>query len=485
MKQYDYTDAGNAERWVETNSKVFKAVAEREGRTSKFGWLMWDADAGVWKADDDGAAVRAVLEMTEQMAAEAELALAEAEGIEDEKKREVVTSSAKALLQWSARSRSDRSVKAVLSLARSLSGMTIHEGDLDSDGELLCVANGTLDLRTGELRESRPEDFITVQVPVAYDPSASCPRWMQFTTEVWPCPENIDLRYYIRQFVGYCVTGRINAQTFHVLWGSGANGKSVFIAVLRGLLGGYIKEAAPSTFVQGRHPDPNRHGLAALKGARVVTTTEVRGDGVLDLATVKATTGGDEVTCRHLYGNFFSYVPTFKPILVCNAKPRIKEDSQGVWRRLRLVPFTESFEGDRCDPDLTRKLLAELPGIMNWALDGLKSLRSGWLVPVAIRAATNDYRADESPLATFLDERYDTSTKEWQSSAAIYAAFKKWQEERGDRPWTRRAVGNALSGHGIEAGKKGKDRTRGYYVGTLKSSPPDVDLDDVDFTLMN
>ena len=479
-KTYDYSDVGNAERWRDERGDLFRAVREREGRSAKDGWIAWDKDAGVWRADHDGAVLRSVMGMTEEMLREAELALVEAAAIDEGDKQDAAIRSAKALHAWATRSRSSRALLAVLTVARSLDGMTVREADLDANHHLMCLENGTLDLRTPRtLRESRPEDLITIQVSITYDPDAWAGRWERFLHEVFP--EDRELWRYLRLWVGYCLTGRTDAQTFHVFHGAGANGKSVFLAVLRGLLGDLCREAAPSAFVQnGRFGDANRHGLAGLRGARVVTTTEVRGDGVLDLATVKATTGGDQVTCRHLYGQYFSYVPTFKPVLVCNAKPRIKEDSQGVWRRLRLIPFAQSFTGAACDPNLTDRLLAELPGILNWALFGLESLaEDGWgTVPPSVAVATEDYRADESPVTLFLAETYDESGA-WQSSSDIYRTFRAWQAARGDRPWSRRALSSALAGHDISKGKQGANGTRGFYIGCPVRSDDLLDLDDL------
>jgi putative DNA primase/helicase len=473
-EQYHLTEAGNAQRFAETHGQSYRYVQER-------GWIAWDDAAGVWVRDRDECLVtRAYLQMLQDLRAEAELRIAEGGEVGDLKKREQSLTAGKAIRGWAVKCESERHISAALRLARKLPGMALRENDLDAHPELLCVKNGTIELSKHPpvFRASRKEDYLTIRLPVPYDAEAVCNRWMRFLKDIWPGDEGEYMINYIHQVMGYCLTGRTDYHAFHVLWGSGANGKSVFLSVLRGLMGEYAKQAPVSAFIEQRWGDPNGFAMATLKGARLVTLAEAGGaGGSLSTETIKQVTGGDTIRCRHLRKDFFEFTPRFKIFMACNSKPKVRDDSQGVWRRLRLLPFTQTFKGDRCDPDLTDKLLAELPGVLQWALNGIFSLKNfGWEVPDAVWAATEEYREQESPVIQFLADIYDDS-KEWQPFSWVRQSFREWCDIRNIRPWSDRALSEALQGHGIKAVRRGKDRTRGFLIGCPLLTVGALDLD--------
>ena len=298
----------------------------------------------------------------------------------------------------------------------------------NQDPYLLGVTNGVVDLRTGLLRAGRPEDGITMHVDVAFDPEAACPRWLRFLDEIFN--GDADLIEFIQQSVGYSLTGITTEQCLFLCWGKGANGKSVLLTVLRALSGDYAYNAPFSLFeIHSRSAIPN--DLAALVGRRLVTSSETNEGTRLNEARVKALTGCDPITARFLHGEFFTFDPVAKYWLAVNHKPTVSDDSHGFWRKVRLVPFTRQF-GDDADDGLAASLIAELPGILTWALRGAIAWgEHGLRAPDAVRAATESYRLDSDPLAQFIDECCVAVDGATIPAAHAYKAYKAWCVEQG------------------------------------------------------
>jgi putative DNA primase/helicase len=287
----------------------------------------------------------------------------------------------------------------MLARAQAERGVAITHNALEVDPWRLTVMNGTLDLRTGEMGEHRREDLYTRFVPVEYDPVAECREWLVFLNRV--LNGNEELIAFLQRAMGYSLTGSTGEQCLFFLHGSGANGKSTFLEILRALLGDYAVQADFATFLENRNDGP-RNDIARLFGARVVTSSEVGEGKKVNESLVKSLTGTDRVAARFLYAEAFEFLPTFKLWLAANHKPVIRGTDTAIWRRIRLVPFTvEIPEGER-DPELPNRLRAELPGILAWAVQGcLLWLESGLGVPDQVRAATDAYRRESDILGAF------------------------------------------------------------------------------------
>lgn len=431
------TDLGNAELFVAEHSTSFRWVAENRR------WLVWHRDR--WRADVTKAVERAAKQTVKDMLPRA----AEIETDDDRAKA----------AKWAATSQGEARINALLALARTEKPIVVTANDLDAHPYLLSCANGTLDLSTSTLRPADPADLLTRGTDVPYDPHAKCPRFERFLTEVFDSDTNVIA--FLQRLVGYCLTGDTREHLIAVLHGTGCNGKSTLLETLKQLLGDLAVTAAFDTFTRTRGDRGPRNDLARLRGARLVTASESGEGRRLDEATVKEITGGDTIAVRFLYGEHFELKPNFKLLLTTNHRPRVDGDDDAVWRRLRLIPFDQSFEG-REDHDLPAKLTAELPGILAWAVRGCTDWQhQGVGQAGAVTRATTEYRTEEDTLGAFLADRCAFSGE--TAATDLRTAYEDWCRELGERPLSGVALGKRLARRGITS-RRGAKGTR-IYVG--------------------
>lgn len=400
------SDIANAKRLATRHGKDLKFTPER-------GWHVWDGRR--WAVDDRGLEVQARAKDT---------AIAIFDEIKDAKDRD-------ARMQHAKRSQSKSSVESMIWLARSEPGIPARLTDFDKDGWLLNVRNGTLNLRTGELRPHAREDLISNLVGVDFDFEAECDLWDAFLWRV--TDRNDELYAYLRRFVGYLLVGDTSDQSLHFLYGLGANGKSVFCEVLMRLLGDYAMAASPDMIMLRRHGGiPN--DIARLRGVRAALMNETAQGAKFDEAKLKDLTGGDTLTARFLHQEFFDFKPSHRIVIRGNHKPAIAGTDEGIWRRLRILPFTVQIPADEQDRDLLRKLEGELPDILNWALRGCKEWQADGLQPPPIvTAAVNQYREESDTLGRFIGEGCEVRPLAQVKSSSFYKAFKEFCEQAGER----------------------------------------------------
>jgi len=429
--RFERSDAGNAELLADLFGGCLRYV---HGPNV---WRVWHG--GRWAQDTNGAADRQVLEAARQR-------LFDAATILDEKQ-------AAAEAKWAIGSRSAKRVRDCLTIAGSIHPFTSTPQQYDSDPWALNVQNGTLDLRTSDLRDHDPTAMHSKMAPVEYTPGAECPRWQQFLDEVFA--GNADLSDFLRRAVGYSLTGDTREQALFVQHGNGANGKTTLLGALKRLLGDYQQNADFATFSYAREKQAGtRDDLAALVGARLVTASEAAVGMRFSEGRVKQLTGSDPVTCRPLYGKHFDYIPTYKVWLSCNHRPTVRDTSEAFWRRVHLIPFTVSFRG-REDLELPEKLATELPGILAWAVLGcLEWQQDGLNPPEAVKAATASYRADEDVIGSFLADRTEADPQAVTLSKHLHGAYLQWCEENGEKQASRKAIGEALTERGFLADKR-------------------------------
>lgn len=276
-----------------------------------------------------------------------------------------------AAMRWARQSENNSKLVSTLEVAANLEPITTIIEEYDTDPMLFACQNVYLDLDSGQSMDPNPARNVTKQAGCKYDPTATCPRWLQFLQEVFVDPDVIQ---YIQRLVGYALTGDMREQKIWFCHGGGANGKNVFYKTILAFLGEYGDAANFSTFAADRRNDRG-DDLAALRGLRLVVVSEINENKYLDEALVKSITGLDSIRCRHLYGNEFVYKPTFKIWIMLNHLPRIKGTDNGIWRRIVVIPFDQTFEESQQDDQLENKLLQELPGILNWAIEGLYQWR--------------------------------------------------------------------------------------------------------------
>lgn len=398
------TDLGNARRLVRRSNGDLRHC---------FLWkkdMVWDGTR--WAADDTA--------LVERWAKEAALSIYdEAATATDDDRRVRLARHAKS-------SESAHALAAMMKLARSEAGVPVLPSDFDRDSWSLNVANGTLDLRAGTLRPHRREDLHTKIAPVAYDPEARCPTWDAFLMTIMG--GNARLVDYLRRVIGYGLTGDVSEQALWALVGSGANGKSTFVNTVLATLGGeYTMQAAPELLMvrQGEaHPTER----ADLFGKRLVTCIESEQGARLAEALVKQLTGGERIRARRMREDFWEFDPTFKLMLATNHKPAIRGSDHGIWRRVKLVPFTVTIPETSKDPHLSRKLAAERSGILAWAVRGcLEWQRDGMQHPPEVAAATEEYRAEMDTVGAFLTECCRTGADEMRvRKTDLYKAYLAW-----------------------------------------------------------
>ena len=276
----------------------------------------------------------------------------------------------------------------------------------DSNQNLFNCSNETFNLDTCQSQRFNPNDFITKSCNIDHDDFANCPTWIKFINDIFLNRE--DIIDFVQRFVGYSMTTSTKEQCMFILHGDGRNGKTVFIETIRKIFGDYVTSLPSTSLVRKPIENGIPNDIAGLKGARLVTTVETNENATLDESMIKKITGSDIIKARFLNKEFFEFMPTFKLIYASNHKPNIRGTDNGIWRRIRMIPFDFKITDENDDKCLQQKLDNELPGILNWAIEGYKKWReSGLTKPPVIMETTEQYREEEDSLGQFIEEECD------------------------------------------------------------------------------
>ena len=357
-------------------------------------------------------------------------------------------------------------VSGVERLARADRRHAATTDEWDADPWLLNTPGGVVDLKTGRKRANERSDRMT-KIATA-TPDGECLQWSVFLSDV--TGGDVELQAYLQRMVGYCLTGATSAHALFFLYGTGANGKSVFATVIGTILGDYAATASMDTFVETRG-DRHPTDLAGLRGARFVTAIETEQGRRLNESKVKAITGGDKISARFMHKDFFEYTPQFKPVIVGNHKPAIRNIDEAMRRRLHMIPFTETIPPDRRDPRLTEKLLAERDGILAWAVAGcLAWQREGLKPPASVQAATEEYFEAEDAMGRWIDERCVREANAKSLTAELFTDWKQWAEASGEFIGSQRRFSDLLITRGIEKWRNSVG-VRGFQGIGLKYQP--------------
>jgi putative DNA primase/helicase len=435
------TDAGNAERLVADHGADLRHVAG-------IGWLVWDGRR--WQRDCDGEVVRRARRMARSIYAEAAGGATESER--------------KQLAAWAAKSESEPRLRAAIALAQYDPAIVLRPGDLDADPFLLNVENGTIELRTGELHEHRRADLLTKLAPVAFRPDADMGEWLRFLARVTDCDP--ELEAFLRRAVGYTLTGDASEEVLLFAHGPAATGKTTFLDALRATLGDYGATADFETFLARRGESGIRSDVARLVGARMVVGVEVDEGKRLAEGLLKQLTGGDTVTARFMYRDFFEFRPQFKLWLAANHRPRVSAEDEAIWRRIVQVPFTEVIPEPEQDPEVKRRLREDpdsRAGILRWAVQGCLDWQGdGLKVPARVREYTAEYRAENDPIAEWLETccvvRQDASA----TASELRTSYAAWAEHNGERPVSPQRLAAAFRARGFE---RERDRNERRWLG--------------------
>ncbi len=442
---WNLTDTGNAERLVARYGENLH-YCYAWGR-----WLVWDGKR--WKCDEGGEVDR--------------LAKATVRSIYAEAAKEPDDTRRKALADHAKRSEHSSRRRATVELAQSEPRVPIVPDRLDVDPWLFNVHNGTIELRTGILRPHSQADLLTKMAGSLYDAQAQCPIWLAFLNRIMA--DNQNLIAFLQRAVGYALTGDTSEQCLFMFYGLGSNGKTTFLQILRDLLGDYGQQADFATFL---HKDYQAvpSDIARMMGARLVAAVEAGEGRRLAEVVIKQLTGQDTITARFLFHDYFEFRPQFKLFLAMNHKPNIRETTNAMWRRVRLVPFTVGIPEAEQDKGLPAKLKVELPGILRWAVNGcLEWQRSGLGVPDEVRQATDNYRDEMDVIGGFLSECCTLQSAARTAAKELYETYKLWAMDNNEHTITQTAFGIRLTDRGLLMVRGSKGRRMWQGIGLTEA----------------
>src|SRR5215212_2049193 len=436
-RHYMRTDLGNAERFVDAHrGRVLWCPARKA-------FLCWDGKRYAW--DERGEVVKLAHATARGIFHEA----AEAEDEEEQKK----------IAGFAAISQNTTRIRAMLTEAKPY--LAVGMDELDADPWLINCQNGTLELRTGKLKDHDPANHITKIVPVDYDPEAARSRFLRFLKETLIDDAVIK---FVKRYSGYTLTGITRERLLAILYGFGKNGKTTLVELLRDVMGNYATNTDTETLLMKRYQGVG-NDVAALKGARFVSAAEVEPGRRLAESKVKQLTGRDTVTARFLFGEPFDFRPQFKLWLSTNNKPVVRGTDDAIWDRIRLVPFEQRFVGDRCDPKLPEKLRGELAGVLAWMVEGcLEWQEHGLGEPETVREATDQYRAEMDTLAAFLDEECVIATDSRVLAERLYQSYAMWCDKSGERKESKKAFVARLEERGFKRRRETSGVNKGRYI---------------------
>lgn len=447
-KTYPATDAGNAEMFAAAYGHRLRYVPQWRA------WLAWTGSH--WRRDDTATSARrkAYDLVRRQM-------YGHAQTIKDDDQRQAYT-------KHIYRSQSARAIDAIVKIAETL--LPVRPEKIDADPYLFNAQNGTLDLRTGELRPHDPADLLTKLSPVTYDPGATCPTFEAFIGRIFQDADGKtrdDLEAYVQKAAGYSLTGDTGEQCIFVAHGAGRNGKTTLLNAMKFVSGDYAMTARCELLMKSANKT-NHEGEANLFGRRLVVSSETNEGQAFDESTVKRLADKQTIRARQIYGREFEFKATHKIFLDCNHLPSIRGDDMGIWRRIKRIPFEATISEAERDNRLDEKLEAEASGILNWMLAGLGLYqRDGLKDPACVSEANREYRDDSDILGQFLRECTQNNDAGEVSAAGLYVVYSGWCKTNGlSFPLTSAVFGKRLKGRGYtpHKGTAGARRWRGLEL---------------------
>lgn len=424
--EYKLTDVGNAERFV----AMFKDEVKYCSVYKK--WFIWN---GKFWEQDEGTIVEYAIQCVRSIYTYADMLPAG-----DQRK---------ALIQHAMRSESGNKIKLLITLAAGMKDLAIAPDDWDANPWLLNCQNGTINLKTGKLQPFNKADYITRICSASFDENCATPLWDTLLETI--TKGDADTIRYMQKALGYALTGDTSEQAMFMLYGTGSNGKSTFLNIFSAVMNTYAQSASSDAFMQKKNESVN-NDIARLKGARFVTAIEMEENKRLAESLIKSMTGGDKLVTRFLYGEYFEYVPQFKVFLAANHKPIIRDTTHSIWRRIKLMPFENTFTEANRDKHFADKIMAkEMPGILAWAVKGcLLWQREGIQDPPSVKRATTEYRTEMDSFATFFEECCDAREGVRVSNKMLRSSYDEWCKDNGEYALSQRPFSQKLLEMGFE-----------------------------------
>lgn len=468
------TDSANAESVVREHGKGYLFVLAWSA------WLAWDGRR--WSPE--GARGKLQESIKNAMRLEWSRAIARLRSAEERIQKAAITMQKdeaaeawakreKGLVKWYEQSQNQAKIESCTKRLEAM--LPIAHAQLDRAPWLLNCTNGTVDLRTAELRPHERDDLLTQIADVAYDDAATCPTWEAFVRGAMG--GDIGLALYLQRWAGYMATGNVSEHAMLFLYGGGRNGKSTFVTTLCKVLGEYAC-SAPRDLLFVSKGDRHPAEIARLHGKRTVSCAEIPENAQLDEAKVKDLTGGDVIAARRMREDFWDLHPTHAFIVSGNHKPNIQGSDEGIWRRIRLVPWTVTIDEGAVDKSLPEKLFAEREGIVRWIVQGcLEWQRIGLADPEIVRGATDEYREESDTLGQFFDERVTFGVEEKCARSDLRLQYEQWCAEAGHKPLGAKRIAARLREKGVANGKdysngKTRDGWKGVSLKLTTETPP-------------
>lgn len=411
----EHTDRANGARMADRWSGRLKWVPSRGA------WLAWDGVRWAW-SDDNGPALAAAEDTADT--------LPDQGGKDD------------ANFKFKMRSLSRRSLESAAKLASTHPGMRVDMDALDADPWTLATPDGLVDLHTGDMRPPDPEALCTRSTACGADMTMPTPMWDAFLADTFGGDQ--EMTGYVAQLAGLSAVGEVRAHVMPFIFGPGANGKSVFLDVLLGILGDYASSAPPGFLMAGKNDES---AIARLAGLRLVVCSEVGIRDRFDEAKVKLLTGGDTLTARFLYGKHFTFTPSHTLWLAGNHQPRVEAGGESFWRRTRMIGFDHTVPPDKRVDGLAHRLIAEEgPGILAWIIKGAISAASGLDEPERVTEATQRYAVEEDALARFMSDRIHLGGGDAvrTQTSDVRHAYTQWCRDEGEEEMNATAFGREL-----------------------------------------
>lgn len=376
-------------------------------------------------------------------------------------------------IKWFLKSSSGERIRKMVRLARGNPAISIHFNIFDKDIYYINTPSGIVDLRTLNLIEHKKEYYITKITNVAYNKNAKCENWKSFLKEIFVSDNLID---FIQKALGYSITGDTSENVLFLMYGIGANGKTTFLNTIKYILGDYAKTTSFDTFII-KNNDRIRNDIARLMGARFIIATESEQGEKLAEALVKQFTGGDYITARFLYHEFFEYKPEGKIWLSTNHKPDITGVDLGIWRRIILIPFEIVIPPERQIKNFYNKyLLPEAEGIFKWICEGAyRWLHEGLKPPEEVKIATEEYKYEMDILQQFLEDTCEFIEDKYTSNKDLYNAYEKWCKNNGYKPLSHTKFSLRLKDKGFTQIRQGKERTR-FWKGLILKEILEIEI---------
>lgn len=370
-------------------------------------------------------------------------------------------------IKWYLKSSSGERIKKMVRLARGNPLISINFSIFDKNPYHINTPTGIVDLRTLEVIENKKEMYITRITNVGYNKNAKCENWKSFLKDIFISDSLID---FIQKALGYSITGDTTENVLFLMYGIGANGKTTFLNTIKYILGDYAKTTSFDTFIVNKNHI--RNDIARLHGARFIIASESEEGQRIAEALVKQFTGGDFITARFLYHEFFEFKPEGKIWLSTNHKPDISGVDYGIWRRILLIPFTVVIPPEKQIKNFYQKyLLPEAEGILNWIIEGAhRWIHEGLKPPDEVKVATEEYKYEMDILQQFLEDMCEINEEKYVSNKDLYKSYEGWCKVNGLKPLSHKKFTLMLKDKGFSQLRQGKERTRLWKGLTLKEN---------------